>query len=276
MKSARTIGLLALTIVFAISCGSENGAEKTTSQRKRPASAKAKPAPQIASVAPYKLVRRLPHDTTAFTQGLEVYNGMFLESTGQNGSSGVRRVDIMRGTMMDSALLDFKYFGEGITVLDDRLYMLTYRSQTGFMFNAATLKAEGTFRYLGEGWGLANDGALLYMSNGTSVITVRSPQDFHIVRTINVTRDGRSQSDLNELEWIEGELWANIWKQEILVRIDTKTGVVKSVVNLAGILPAEEMPLNADVLNGIAYDSATKAIYVTGKNWPWMYQIEVD
>lgn len=222
----------------------------------------------------YRIVRTLPHDTMAFTQGLVVHAGGFVESTGQNGQSSIRLVDIATGKVRRMQRLEDRYFGEGMTVLNGKAYMLTWLTQTGLIFDVSSLKQIGTFAYTGEGWGLTNDGTNLIMSNGTNMLTVLDPTTFRVVRTINVTLDGRAVPMLNELEWVEGEIWANVWRTNEIVCIDPGTGNVRGVIDCTGILPENEMTLATDVMNGIAYDTASKAIYVTGKNWPHVYQIE--
>jgi glutaminyl-peptide cyclotransferase len=256
-----------------LSCGSENAEVRAPKDTQRSQSAQ---RTFSAERHRYRLIRKVPHDTTAFTQGLTVHEGAFLESTGLTGRSGIRRVEIATGKVIARNDYTFQYFGEGLCVLGNEIYAVTWLNQTGFVLDAATLKQKRTFSYMGEGWGLTTDGTSLYMSNGTSQISRRNPADFQQIGVIDVTLDGRPLHDLNELEWIEGEIWANVWKREQIVRIDPATGVVQAVVDLSGILPIPERPMNADVLNGIAYDPATKALYVTGKNWPWVYQIEVD
>ena len=274
MNLAQHLAVIALVVVVA-ACGSETTSERTPAT---PASGKppadASPSIRSAPVRPYRLVQKLPHDTNAFTQGLVIHDGALLESTGQRGESELRRVNIMTGRVEKSTPLESRYFGEGMTVLDGKAYVLTWMGQQGFIYDATTLERLDSFVYMGEGWGLTTDGTNLYMSNGTDVISVRD-REFRFITSFRVSRDGRSQSYLNELEWIDGEIWANVWQRDEIVRIDPTTGVVKSVVDLTGILPSTERPANADVLNGIAYDSTSKAIYVTGKNWPWLYQIDV-
>lgn len=224
----------------------------------------------------YRVVRTLPHDQRAFTQGLVVHNGQFLESTGQNGQSSIRIVDIPTGNVIKRQALEAMYFGEGMVVLGNNAYMLTWLNQQGFVFDAKTLKQKGTFRYSGEGWGLTSDGVDLYMSNGSNSITVLDPKDFRVLRTIRVTLNGSPQSKLNELEWIEGEIWANVWRSDNIVRINPMTGKIIGVLNMQGLLPAAEQAYQTDVLNGIAYDSQSKSLYVTGKNWPHVYEVVVE
>ena len=223
----------------------------------------------------FTVSHRYPHDNAAFTQGLEVYQGAFLESTGQYGSSSLRRVGITTGKVQKSTLLNERYFGEGITQLSGNIYMLTWLNQEGLVFDAKTLQQKGTFSYTGEGWGITNDGTYLYLSNGTSLITVLDPSTWTVVRTIAVTLDGMAVSQLNELEWINGEVWANIWQSDKIVRISPSTGNVTGVLDLAGILPPNERTPSTDVLNGIAWDPTANLLYVTGKNWPAMFALSV-
>ncbi len=255
-------------------CGSETTSDRVpeTSTGGKPPSTK----PRVeARVVEARVVETLPHDPRAFTQGLVVHNGAFLESTGQNGQSELRRVNILSGKVLSKTPLGNEYFGEGMTVLNGKAYVLTWLTQRGFVFDVASLTQEDQFVYMGEGWGLTTDGTVLYMSNGTSVISVRDPGDFHLLSTIQVTRNGAPQSALNELEWIDGEIWANVWKTDEIVRIDPRTGAVTMVVDCSGIYPRADRTPQSDVLNGIAFDSTSKAIYVTGKNWPHVFQIEL-
>ena len=224
----------------------------------------------------YRIVNTFAHDTSAFTQGLAIDNGQFIETTGLAGKSSIRRVDIPSGKVIRKVDYTYQFFGEGVCILNGKAYAVTWLNQTGFIFDASTLKQEATFTYMGEGWGLTTDGTSLYLSNGSNIITRRDPVDFHQLGVINVTLDGSPLRDINELEWVNGEIWANVWKTENIARIDPATGVVTGLVELAGIFPEEEKSANVDVMNGIAYDATTGAIYVTGKHWPWVYQIVVE
>lgn len=237
---------------------------------------RSQPAQPPAVRQTYRVVRTLPHDVTAFTQGLVVHDGMFIESTGQYGQSSIRRVRIESGKVQRLQRLDERFFGEGMTIMGSKAYMLTWLTQLGFVYDVATLQQLSTFTYQGEGWGLTNDGTHLIMSNGTNMLMVINPVTYRLERTISVTMDGSPVSMLNELEWINGEIWANIWRTNEIVRINPTTGVVQSVVDCTGILPASAMTDDTDVMNGIAYDSTSKAIYVTGKNWPSVFQISVE
>lgn len=273
MRKTFYVLLWTLCILSLLSCGTENGAEETP--RLTPAkTSKPEPPVQTVPVYTYKLLAKLPHDTTAFTQGITVFDGMFYESTGQYGVSELRRVDIMTGRVLQREKLGAEYFGEGVAHLGATIVVLTWMNQQALVYDSKTFKKIESFKYVGEGWGLTTDGEVLYMSNGTNILTVRDKTDFHIVRTLSVTREGSPQGRLNELEWINGEIWANVWQSEQIVRIDPATGVVMSVVDCAGIFPWQERPKSADVLNGIAHNPVNGAIYITGKNWPWVYQIE--
>lgn len=224
----------------------------------------------------YRVVNRFPHDTSAFTQGLLVHDGRFLESTGRPGLSSLREVEIATGRIIRRYDLPAPYFAEGLALHDGRLYQLTWQNYMGFVYDLSSFRQLDTFRYYGEGWGLTTDGAQLIMSDGTSQLRYMKPADMTLDHTIDVhLPDGRKVDSINELEWIEGELWGNVYLTDQIVRINPSTGVVLGIVDLTGILPQTERLGNEDVLNGIAYDSATKKIYVTGKLWPAVYEIEI-
>ena len=227
-----------------------------------------------------RVVASHPHDPQAFTQGLLVHDGVLFESTGQEGRSGVRQVELETGRVLRRADIPAPLFGEGIAVLHGRLYFLTWKSQRGFVYDAATLAPVDSFSYQGEGWGLTTDGERLYMSDGTSAIRVVDPAGFRTERTIRVTEAGRPVHYLNELEWVNGELWANVWMTELVARIDPSTGNVVGWIDLAGLLtPDERRAPNGqalvDVTNGIAHDPATGRLLVTGKLWPRIFVVEV-
>lgn len=235
------------------------------------------PAPeQSVRTYSFRVVATIPHDTSAFTQGLDVYKGVFIESTGQNGQSSIRRVNMRTGVVIKREPLDAQYFGEGVTVLNDTAYMLTWLNQRGFVYDPVTLRKIREFRYAGEGWGITSDGTNLIMSNGSNVLTVMDPGTASIVRSIPVSLQGSVVGQLNEIEWVEGEIWANVWQTMTILRIDPTTGAVVGIIDCTGIVPPSEQRPTMDVFNGIAYDEETKAIYVTGKNWPKVYQIELQ
>ena len=224
----------------------------------------------------FRIVAKIPHDTAAFTQGLEVYNGEFLESTGLNGKSTIRRVNIRTGAVIKREPLEATYFGEGITVLRDTAYMLTWLNQRGLVYDPVSLRRIREFRYAGEGWGITDDGTHLILSNGSNILTVINPATSSIVRSIPVTMQGSLVGQLNELEWVNGEIWANVWQTMKILRINPTTGSVVGIIDCTGIIAESELSSSMDVFNGIGYDSVTKAIYVTGKNWPKVYQIELQ
>lgn len=214
---------------------------------------------------------RLPHDTSAFTEGLLIHDGVLFESTGNYGQSDVRRVDPISGRILARHRLPDRYFGEGLARLGDRLYQLTWKSGTGFIYDADTLAPHGRFHYAGQGWGLTHCGRQLVMSNGSAELRFVDPRDFRIVRRLRVTERGRPVSHLNELETIDGLIWANVWLTDDIVRIDPETGHVVDRIDAASL--ARAMPDSADVTNGIAYDAARDRVYVTGKYWPALFRI---
>ncbi|MBM4179071.1 MAG: glutaminyl-peptide cyclotransferase [Ignavibacteria bacterium] len=262
-------------VVINIFCAILFGCQDKPSGEERSTEPPKPPQPLVQQLT-YRVIQRLPHDTKAFTQGLEVFKGAFLESTGQNGSSSLRKVSIATGKVVKKTLLDAKYFGEGITQLNGNVYMLTWLNQQGLVFDASTLQQKQTFSYSGEGWGITNDGKYLYMSNGTSIINVVDPTTWSVVRSMAVTMDGMAVSSINELEWINGEIWANVWQSDKIIRISPATGVVTGILDLTGLLLTNERTPTTDVLNGIAWDAQTATVYVTGKNWPSVFALSVQ
>ncbi len=219
------------------------------------------------------VVRSYPHDTLAFTQGLLWHEGEMYESTGEIGKSNIRRVDLATGEVKQRRDLSPPYFGEGIQILGDKLYQLTWESQKGFIYDKNTFAPLGEFSYEKEGWGLTTDGTHLIMSDGTPRLRFLDPETFKVVREVMVSENGTSVKDVNELEMVKGEIWANKWMTDRIMRIDPKTGVVLGWIDLAGLLPQNERSPNTDVLNGIAYDAEGDRIFVTGKRWPRLYEI---
>lgn len=223
----------------------------------------------------YSVKSAWPHDTGAYTQGLLFHQGYLYESTGLEGRSSLRRVNIETGAIEQRVDLRSEIFAEGIAIQGDRIYQLTWRNRVGFIYELKTLKLIGQFGFYNEGWGLTTDGSRLYMSDGTNTLRVLSPDSLRVDRTIPVFDGDRPIDALNELEWVEGEIWANIWQTDLIARIDPSTGKVIRYVNLSGILPPQDRRPGIDVLNGIAYDPATRRIWVTGKLWPRLFEIEV-
>ncbi len=220
-----------------------------------------------------KVLRVLPHDRDAFTQGLVVVGGALYESTGQHGDSRVRRVDLDTGDVRTEAWLPNDLFGEGIAPVGDRLIQLTWREQRALIWSLPDLRMLGELSYQGEGWGLTSDGDRLIMSDGSDVLTLRDPKTFAPVGRIPVTLDGEPQESLNELEWAEGAVWANVWRSDRIVRIDLSSGMVTGVVDASGLLTAAERE-GVDVLNGIAWNPANGHFLITGKLWPKLFEVE--
>ena len=215
-----------------------------------------------------------PHDPSAYTQGLVIYEGRLYEGTGQYGRSSVRLVDLSTGNVERRTTLSPEYFGEGITALDDRLYQLTWKSRLGFVYELDTLKLLKTFRLDGEGWGLTHNGEHLIVSNGSSELQFLDPETFDVVRRLAVRDADQRVDQLNELEFIRGEIWANVWFQDRIARISPTSGEVLSWVVLEDLYPRSQRGYE-DVLNGIAFDPESERLFVTGKNWPRLYEIEL-
>ncbi len=223
----------------------------------------------------YALVKAWPHDRGAFTEGLVYLDGELVESTGLNGQSTLRKVDLETGRVLQEVKLDDQYFGEGIAVLGGKIFQLTWTSHHGFIYDASTLRLEGGFAFTGEGWGLTTDGTSLIMTDGTSRIRFIDPRTFQVTRTIDVLAHGRPVERLNELEYVNGELYANVWQTEFVLQIDPGTGRILGSIDFVGLLPQADRARDTDVMNGIAYDAKDDRLFVTGKNWPWLYEVKV-
>ena len=230
------------------------------------------PPAGIEAELTYLVVARYPHDPEAFTQGLVYVDGTLYEGTGINGRSSLRRVDLLSGSVLQRTALDNAFFGEGIAVWEDRIIQLTWQSNTALVYDRGSFALLGQFSYPTEGWGLTHDGVRLLMSDGSSRITFRDPTTFAELGTLDVVDEQGAVVRLNELEYIEGSLFANVWQTDTIVRIDPQTGRVTGRIDLSGLLtPAERSA--ADVLNGIAWDAAAGRLFVTGKWWPWLFEI---
>jgi glutaminyl-peptide cyclotransferase len=251
----RAPGVLVLSAALAV-CGS------------------APPPPAAAPVAGYRVVRVFPHDPEAFTQGLTFADGVLYEGTGLNGQSSIRKVKLENGEVLQLQKIDAQYFGEGITVLGTRLFALTWQSGIGFIYDRASLSRAGTFTYRGEGWGLTHDGARLIMSDGTTYLRFLDKTTQKETGRIQVRDGGAPVANLNELEYVKGEVLANVWQTDRVARISPKTGMVTGWIDLGGLLSPREAQ-NVDVLNGIAYDAASDRLFVTGKLWPKLFEIVI-
>lgn len=278
------VPLLWPLVLLLAACGGSGGSPAAAASPPEPAPAPAPPPepppppePAPPEVFGYRVVEEFPHDPRAFTQGLFFHDGFLYESTGLRGESTLRRVDLDTGEVLEQRELLPQFFGEGAALAGDYIFQLTWEAEIGFVYTRQPFRLVREFRYSGEGWGLTFDGEHLVMSNGTDELRFLDPNSLRQVRTLRVTADGEPLPQLNELEWIEGEIWANIWTQDRIARIRPDTGEVTAFVDLAGILPrafALQYP-EMDVLNGIAWDAANRRIFVTGKKWPKLFEIEL-
>jgi glutaminyl-peptide cyclotransferase len=219
-----------------------------------------------------KKVAVFPHDPNDFCQGLAIEDGIVYEGTGHYGRSALKKYELETGRVIHQVNLDPRYFGEGITILGDRVYQLTWKERICIVYDKHTLNPLGQLSYVGQGWGLADDGQQLYMSDGSSVIQVLDPATMKLQRKINVSYGRRRQSNLNELEFVKGELWACIWYEDRIARIDPETGNIKGWLDCSHLYPATQRD-REHVLNGIAYDAHTDRLFLTGKNWPHLFEI---
>lgn len=228
-----------------------------------------------AKVERYKIevVKAYPHDTGSYTQGLFWHDGSLYESTGLNGKSTFRKVDLQSGQALTKLPFNRKYFVEGSVILGDKLYILTWTNKVIFIYDATTLEYRSTYSYPREGWGLTTDGKSLISSDGSSRIYFLTPE-LKFERSINVTLNGRAVRYLNELEWIDGRIWANVYTTDTIVIINPDTGIVEATVDCEGLLPERLRTSDTDVLNGIAVDSEGR-IFLTGKNWPELYEVKL-
>ena len=238
------------------------------------------PAPVAAqSGAPmpmfgYTVVHSYPHDRDAFTQGLQVVDGVFFEGTGLNGRSSIRRVKIESGEVLQRREVPPQHFGEGITVKGNELFQLTWQSGLAFVYDKTTFAPKRQYRYQGEGWGLTQDATSFYMSDGSEYLRVLDPATFGETKRVRVVAAGQPLKNLNELEFVKGEVLANIWQTDYVARINPSTGVVTGYIDFRGLLSARERE-STDVLNGIAYDEKTDRLFITGKLWPRVFEVRI-
>lgn len=225
----------------------------------------------------YTILNTYNHDLEAYTQGLEFHNGVLYEGTGQRGESTLRKTDYKTGYVSKKIGLEPQYFGEGITFFNGKIYQLTWQEKVGFVYNAETLEKEKTFNYFKdiEGWGLTHNDKYLIMSDGSNTIYFLDPNTQKLVKSINVYTDTSKIEQLNELEWIDGKIWANVYQKDAIAIINPENGAVEAVLNLAELKSKVKQHPEVDVLNGIAYNPATKTIFVTGKNWDKMFEIKI-
>ena len=257
---------LLLIIAALASCGAQQDKAATP----------VAPAPAIAPLYRVQVVNTYPHDPKAFTEGLFFQDGLLYESTGLEGNSFIRKQRLETGEVLLQRDISAAYFGEGIVAWGDQLYELTWQSHKGFIYNLADFKPKSEWTYPGEGWALTRNDTFIIMSDGTADLRFLKHNTLAEDHRITVTLNGQGLKNLNELEWIKGEIWANVWKTNVIVRIDPATGHVIGRIDLSGLLtPADRAGRQVDVLNGIAYDAATDRIFVTGKLWPKMFEIKL-
>ena len=233
-------------------------------------------APKRFTFYTAEIVARFPHDSRAFTQGLLFENATtLLESTGLNGQSSLRRVELVSGKVLQKTALQERYFGEGLTQLGGRLYQLTWKDHKGFIYDPETFREIGTFPYAGEGWGLATDGTSLILSDGTQQIRFLDPVTFAVTKTITATHQGKPVDRLNELEYVDGEIFANIWGADQIARLDPATGEATGVIDCSALFPLAQRGTPEQVLNGIAWHAPTKRLLITGKWWPEIFEVKL-
>ena len=228
-----------------------------------------------APVYSYRIVNTYPHDQDAFTQGLVFENGVIYEGTGLYGKSSLRKVDLETGNILQIYELPARYFGEGITIFKDIIVQLTWKSNTGFIYDKRGFKLLRDFTYATEGWGITHDGKRLIMSDGTSALYFLNPETFRIIGHIEVYDNSLPVNRLNELEYINGQIYANVWQTNDIAIIDPQSGQVSGWIDLFGLVPSQYASTSIDVLNGIAYDTEKERLFITGKLWPWLFEIKL-
>jgi glutaminyl-peptide cyclotransferase len=270
MINSKTLFSIAMLLAFAAFNSGDAIASKAETQQSTQMT-----VPARVPTYTYEVVNAYPHDTAAFTQGLVFHQGMLYESTGLNNSSSLRRVELETGRVLNQKKLSDEYFAEGLALFNGRLYQLTWQTQRGFVYDLDSFDKLREFSYAGEGWGLTRDAHSLIMSDGSSRIRFLDPDTFGVRSLITVQDEGRDVLQLNELEYVKGEIYANVWLTDRIARIDPQSGKVNAWIDLSGILPPEARPDPGAVLNGIAYDEASDRLFVTGKLWPKLFEIKL-
>src|SRR5262245_27251441 len=270
MLNSKTLFSIAMSLAFAACNSSGSGVSRAEIQQ----SDRMTVASRVPTYS-YEVVNAYPHDAKAFTQGLVFDQGVFYESTGLNGSSSLRRVEIETGKVLKKIDVPNQFFAEGLALLNGHLYQLTWQAQRGFVYDLDSFDKVREFGYTGEGWGLTHDAHSLIMSDGSNRIRFIDPETFDVQRMINVQDGARAVTQLNELEYIKGEIYANIWMHNSIARIDPQSGKVNSWIDMSGLRPPESRGDSQAVLNGIAYDETSDRLFVTGKYWPKLFEIKL-
>jgi glutaminyl-peptide cyclotransferase len=268
---------LLVTLVLSVAslqCNGGANSESSTNKASTPANTATGTAAAPVKYG-YEIVHIYPHDPAAFTQGLVFTDGKLLEGTGQPGRSSLREVELQTGHVMKRVDIPEPYFGEGIALLNNKIYQLTWQHQVGFIYDAQKFEQVGKFNYSGEGWGLTTDGHSLILSDGSNRIRFIDPDSFQVTRTIAVLDGKVPVNELNELEYINGEIYANIWHDDRIATIDPQTGRVTGWIDLTGLLPPGDVQDEEAVLNGIAFDQGGNRLFVTGKLWPRLFEIKL-
>jgi glutamine cyclotransferase len=269
-------GLILFTLSLAVGAGCDGGARTNAIADRGGVTVNGTPgAAGQPRVYGYEVVNAFPHDPDAFTQGLVFHGGALLESTGLERHSTLRRVELQTGRVLQKVEVPAQFFAEGLTLFGGKLYQLTWKAEKGFIYDPKTLEKTGEFTYVGEGWGLTHDADSLILSDGSDQLRFIDPNDYRVRRTVSVSDGGRPVEELNELEYVKGEVYANVWHQNRIARIDPQTGRVKGWIDLSGLLKPGEVSDEEAVLNGIAYDEAGDRLFVTGKLWPKLFEVRL-
>ena len=268
------LSLLLLTSFFA-GCGAAGTKSKSLPVNAAPPNANANASRAAVPVYGYEVVNIFPHDPEAFTQGLVFNDGALLESTGLERQSTLRRVELQTGKVLKKIDVAPYFFAEGITLMGGKIYQLTWKGEKGFVYDPQTFEKTGEFPYTGEGWGLTHDADSLILSDGSNKIRFIDPSNYSVRRVISVTDGARPVMELNELEYVKGEIYANVWHQNRVARIDPQTGQVKGWIDFSGLLKPGDVTDEEAVLNGIAYDEAGDRLFVTGKLWPKLFEVRL-
>lgn len=255
--------LLAMMIAGVLACSEPSTARQTAAET------------EGVPVYSYQVINTWPHDAEAYTQGLVFHDGLLFESTGLRGASSLRRVELKTGKVKKKLEVAHEYFAEGMTIFQNKIFQLTWQAQKGFVYDLKKFKQEGEFAYEGEGWGLTHDDHSLILSDGTNRIRFLDPSSFQVQRTISVYDNGQPLTDINELEYIKGEIYANIWRTDRIVRIDPNTGKINAWIDMTGLHHQGPEENTENCLNGIAYDAEGDRLFVTGKRWPQLFEIRL-